>query len=68
MKITVVKKGIKTVTDTKKARYPYQYRDAIKSMLLLDGLDECTVSEIFNQYPDVKGASPVKDFILEQND
>lgn len=47
------KRGQVTYTvDTSEAQYPWQYRDAIQQALLLDGLEQGTINEIFNQCQD----------------
>ena len=55
MKITVSKRGITTTIDTKKAQYPWQYRDAFVAALKLEGLGDSTINEIFNIQQDAKG-------------
>jgi hypothetical protein len=52
MKIVVNRRGCKTTADLSNAQYPYQYREAIKNMLELDGLDSNTIDEIIGIMPD----------------
>jgi hypothetical protein len=54
MKITVSKRGITTTINTKKAQYPWQYRDAFVAALMSDGLCEGTINKIFNRQQDAK--------------
>ena len=68
MKITVNKRGITTIIDTKKAQYPWQYKDAFGAALKLEGLDDSTINEIFNRQQDAKSVcmeEPVEAFMGE---
>lgn len=40
--------------DTKTCYYPYAIRNAIELALELDGYDQSTIKEVFNQMPDTK--------------
>ena len=68
MKITVSKRGITTTINTKKAQYPWQYRNAFEEALKLEGLDDSTINEIFNRQQDAKSVcmgEPVEAFMEE---